>query len=157
MNKHFIPQSIYLEIIKHVPILCVDVAVRYNGKLLLVKRKHPPFQDEWWTLGGRVHNREKLADAAVRKLKEETNLTSTQLTLIGPYETIFDEEACVFDGGVHASHTVNILFIAAVEDISMLKLDLSSSEYKLFDNIEMNWNPLLKRMITESKLFDWSI
>jgi len=151
MNKHFIPQELYHQIVTHVPILCVDVAIRHNGKLLLVKRKQPPLKDVWWVVGGRVCVGEKLADAARRKLKEEINLVADKLTQAGAHETMFDE--IEFDGGVHAPHTVNILFVADVSDISAIRLDASISEYKLFDSLDKKWHSVLQQMVEDCKLF----
>jgi len=48
-------------------------------KVLLIKRKSPPFQNCWAIPGGFVRMDETLADAALRELKEETNVSDVYL------------------------------------------------------------------------------
>jgi 8-oxo-dGTP diphosphatase len=46
-----------------------------NRKILLVNRKYEPFKDCWALPGGHVEPEEPLIEAAVRELKEETNVS----------------------------------------------------------------------------------
>lgn len=48
-------------------------------KVLLVRRKHPPFKDKLALPGGFVHMKETLEDAAYRELKEETSIEPASL------------------------------------------------------------------------------
>lgn len=48
-------------------------------ELLLIKRKHPPYQDHWAVPGGFVNMDESLDDAAKRELKEETGIESIHM------------------------------------------------------------------------------
>ena len=71
-----IPESLYKDIVKSVPIICIDlcIACHENGiknGYLLVKRKQEPLLGDLWVPGGRVFQNETLLDAAQRKLKEE--------------------------------------------------------------------------------------
>ncbi len=50
-------------------------AVVYDGpKVLLIKRKYPPNEGRWALPGGLVELGERVQDAVVREVKEETNL-----------------------------------------------------------------------------------
>lgn len=73
MTNH-IPQDKYDEIISLIPIVCVDVAIVYDAKILLVKRRDEPAAGEWWLPGGRLYIGEALEDCAKRKAREETGL-----------------------------------------------------------------------------------
>lgn len=45
-----------------------------RGRLLLVKRAHPPAQGQWSLPGGRQESGESAADGVVREVREETGL-----------------------------------------------------------------------------------
>jgi len=53
------------------PMMCVDIAVVDNNKVLLGKRNH---EDKMRFIGGKVDNGESLEEAALRELKEEANI-----------------------------------------------------------------------------------
>ena len=50
----FIKEDLYKDIIKSVPILCVDILINLDDKYLLIKRNDNPLKGEWWVPGGRV-------------------------------------------------------------------------------------------------------
>lgn len=56
------------------PIPGVGVAVLHDGRLLLIRRGRGPGQGFWAVPGGKVDLGERLADAAVREVMEETGL-----------------------------------------------------------------------------------
>ncbi len=73
------------------PMLTADAVVlaKLKGKLrvLLVKRKNPPYQGCWALPGGYVNQNEQALEAAKRELAEETNLTRVKLKPIGFFDT----------------------------------------------------------------------
>ena len=73
------------------PMLTADAVVlsEVDGKLrvLLVRRKNPPYQGCWALPGGYVNENEQALEAAKRELAEETNLTRVDLKPIGFFDT----------------------------------------------------------------------
>lgn len=54
------------------PGLAVDVIIEYQGKIVLIKRKNPPYG--WALPGGFVEYGETVEQSAIREVKEETGL-----------------------------------------------------------------------------------
>ena len=84
----WIPEKEYLKIFKRVPRATVDVIV-FNGRgeVLLAKRDIPPHKGSWHIPGGMVAYGERVAQAAVRKIKEETGLKIKLQRLVGFWDS----------------------------------------------------------------------
>lgn len=68
------------------PLLAVDcVAVDPDGRVLLIRRGHPPYLGAWALPGGFVDVGESVEDACRRELLEETGVKARKLTLVGVY------------------------------------------------------------------------
>src|SRR5690349_6817015 len=84
-----IEDGLYTEILRVMPIPCVDLIVENAaGRLLLAKRANEPARGQWWFPGGRVHYLESRLQAASRKLREECDIESDQVTELGTYDVI---------------------------------------------------------------------
>ena len=68
------------------PLLTADCVVFDRaGRLLLVKRKNPPFKGKHALPGGFVEIGETVEEAALRELQEETGIEGKIVALIGVY------------------------------------------------------------------------
>jgi 8-oxo-dGTP diphosphatase len=67
------------------PILAVDCIILFEGGIVLIRRRNPPFQGCYALPGGFVEVGESVEDAAIREAREETGLNITILRLIGVY------------------------------------------------------------------------
>jgi 8-oxo-dGTP diphosphatase len=68
------------------PLLTADcVAVDAKGRVLLIRRKNPPFVGHYALPGGFVDVGETVEDACRRELMEETGVKASTLRLVGVY------------------------------------------------------------------------
>ncbi|AEH06140.1 NUDIX domain-containing protein [Methanothermococcus okinawensis] len=67
------------------PSLTVDGIVQIDDKILLIKRKNPPFKDFWAFPGGFVEYGETTENAVIREVQEETSLKTRIKHLLGVY------------------------------------------------------------------------
>jgi len=67
------------------PALATDAVWIRRGSVLLVRRGCPPFRGSWALPGGFVELEEKVEEAVVRELKEETGLRARPWKIVGVY------------------------------------------------------------------------
>jgi len=92
------------------PAVTVDAALFTPGprgslRVLLIRRKHPPFRGRWALPGGFVDEHEDLEAAMRRELREETSLEVGPLHQLGAYGR---------PGRDPRGHTVSVVFLGAV-------------------------------------------
>jgi 8-oxo-dGTP diphosphatase len=75
------------------PLVGVGAIVIDDGRVLLVKRGHPPLLGEWSIPGGVLELGETLREAAVREAREETCLIVEPAELLGVYDRVLRDDA----------------------------------------------------------------
>jgi 8-oxo-dGTP diphosphatase len=88
------------------PLVGVGAVIIADGRVLLVKRGHPPLAGEWSIPGGMLEVGERVREAAVREVLEETGLTVEPADLLGVYDRILPDS-----GGKAHYHYVLIDFL----------------------------------------------
>lgn len=73
------------------PVPAVGVACFRGREILLIRRGQPPRRGEWSLPGGRVQWGERLIDAAIRELREETGVEAEILGLVDVVDGLFLE------------------------------------------------------------------
>lgn len=74
-----------------VPLIGVGAIIVESGRVVLVKRGHPPLLGEWSIPGGVLEIGELLKDAAVREALEETGLSVEPGEILGVFDRIVRE------------------------------------------------------------------
>ncbi|ACB39722.1 NUDIX hydrolase [Pyrobaculum neutrophilum] len=92
------------------PVVAVAAAAVRGGEILLIKRKYPPSAGKWSLPGGHVELGEKLEEAVLRELKEETGLEGVVKRFLKPVEYIERE------GGRVKYHFVILVYLVEVAD-----------------------------------------
>lgn len=91
-----------------VPSVTVDCVVFDDrDRLLLIRRRHPPFEGQFALPGGFVDYGERAEAAARRELMEETGLVAKELRLVGVYSDPARDPR---------GHTIGIAYLTNVED-----------------------------------------
>lgn len=126
-------------------IVCVDLVAQHGKKFLLVKRKNAPAKGEWFLLGGRVLKNEKLEEAALRKLREETGLRGTVKMLLGTGEHF---EAGRFRGV--RGHVITFVFLVEPRNIKSIRLDSQNKSFGWFGNVNTKLHPYVKDFLRKA-------
>jgi ADP-ribose pyrophosphatase YjhB (NUDIX family) len=74
------------------PLVGVGAIIIAHGRVLLVKRGHPPLAGEWSIPGGVLEVGETLREAAIREAREETCLTVETADLLGVYDRVLRDD-----------------------------------------------------------------
>jgi 8-oxo-dGTP diphosphatase len=89
------------------PLLAADcVILDAAGRLLLIKRGHPPFEGQYALPGGFVDVGETVEDACRREVMEETGVKVGKLTLVGVYSDPARDPR---------GHSVSVTYLARVK------------------------------------------
>ena len=105
------------------PKLTADGTIVNNHKILLIRRKNEPFKGKWALPGGFVEYGEKVEDAAVREVFEETGLKTKIIDLVGIYSDPNRDPR---------GHTVTAVFLLK-EQGGKLKEGDDAADAKFFD------------------------
>jgi len=133
------------------PLLAADALIIYKGKLVLIRRKNPPFEGLFALPGGFVEVGEKVEDAAVREAKEETGLDIRLIKLLGVYSDPSRDPR---------GHVVSVCYLAEgsgilkagsdAKDIGLFGLneipELAFDHNKIIENAKSDINGILSKM-----------
>lgn len=127
-----IPEADYAKIHELMPIICIDVVVSIDRRVLLIQRTKEPALGMWWFPGGRLFKGESIDTAAGRIVKAETNLSLIHTDYVGKDETMFPTDPF---GHGKGTHTVNLVYSGNLRETSVfnLVLDGNHSGYQLID------------------------
>ena len=141
MSSHHYPKS---------PRLAACVAVWRGEKVLLVRRKSGPNGGTWAMPGGKVEVGETLEQAAVREVREETNITLERVVFNRNHKVIVKD-----DTGEIEFHYVLAMFVALSINGELIAGD-DADEAQWFSLEEMRTLQLTdqtEKFVLESQIF----
>ena len=98
----WIPADEWEVIVRHVPIVSVDLVVCSPDGVVLGKRVNEPAKDEWFVPGGRVHKHERLTEAVHRIADQELGVDEVRIQeSLGAYEHLYDTSDVEGSDGKH--------------------------------------------------------
>lgn len=116
--ENFLKKEAFLK-----PSLAVDGLIIHQGKLVLIKRKNPPFKGKYALPGGFIEYNERVEEAVVREAEEETGLKTGIKSLIGVYSAPDRDPR---------GHTISVVFQLEVKG-GKLKSGSDAEDVELFD------------------------
>lgn len=74
------------------PLVGVGAIIVEYGRVVLVKRGHPPLAGEWSIPGGVLEVGETIREAAVREAREETSIIVKPVELLGVFDRLMRDQ-----------------------------------------------------------------
>ena len=114
--------------------LAVDVVIRKDNGIILVKRAIEPYLNYWHLPGGTIYKGETVKDAAIRIAKNETGLDVNFVGSLGYMEFLKEDR-----DRVH-THTISIA-VEVIAKEGAFMLDKNASDIKVIS--ELSISPLV--------------
>lgn len=129
--SEWISDDEWATIVRHVPIVSVDLVVECDEGIVLGKRQNEPAKGEWFVPGGRVHKHETLREAVHRVADEELGIEVKIVEQLGAYEHFYETADVSDAGGKH--YLANGFVVEATSYPS--KSDAQHSELRMFEEL----------------------
>ena len=101
----FLAPEIFGVVVRHTPLVSIDLLVRdAQGRLLVGARRNPPARGTWFVPGGRIDKDERIAEAFTRLTKEELGsaFSLDEGRFVGVFEHFYPDNALAEPGyGTH--------------------------------------------------------
>lgn len=143
----FIEDELYKKIKASVPIFCMDLIIRCDDKVLLIKRDREPVKNEFWTPGGRFLYGESISQGALRKAKEEIGLDCKFIKMLDVCNMYFVKTGDM-DCDVHTPSLI-IELEANNQDVVLDKLHV---DYKWIDRNSIKYHLYVQEILNKAGL-----
>lgn len=134
----FLDKSLFSTIIKHAPLVSIDLIIESEGQILLGRRLNRPAKDFWFVPGGRILKGESQVQAFARLTQAElgVELELKDAQLLGTYDHFYKDN--VF-GDDFSTHYVAIAYRIRVgrEKLSNLPFGEQHNQYRWVNEKEL--------------------
>lgn len=139
-------QKEFTTIYGRVPRLVVDAVIKTREGIVFAKRDIEPWKGKWHLPGGTVRLNERLKEAVIRIIKEETGLTIKVGKPLGSIEYLYAKH------GIH-NHSVSVVFLASPHN-GVLRGSPQGKEVQYFSHMPKNIIAEQKNFLKEHKLLE---
>jgi colanic acid biosynthesis protein WcaH len=147
-NDRWIPPEKWEVIVDNVPIVSVDLIVKYEGGVLLGLRENEPAKGEWFVPGGTVLKNEQLREAVQRVAKTELGCEVEIVDRLGAYEHFYETSEVE---NVDSKHYVaNAFVVEPVEEVEAT--DDQHAEVRTFKPPFGDLHPYVERYLQQVTL-----
>lgn len=150
MQKDWISEENWKVIVANVPIVSVDLLVRYEGGLLFGKRTNEPAKGYWFVPGGRVAKCETRTEAVQRIAKEELGLSVEIVESLGAFEHMYDTSDV---NGVDTKHYLASGYVVDVIS-GQIQTDTQHDDLQVFQSPPEPLHDHISLYLDESEFLD---
>lgn len=111
-----LPREIFGAIVRHAPLVSIDLILRDpQGHLLVGRRRNRPAMGTWFVPGGRIAKDERIAEAFARIAREELGIQPpmSAARFLGVFEHFYPDNA--LDEAGFGTHYVVLAYAVSVE------------------------------------------
>ena len=93
--EYFLPPDTYTEVIRHTPLVAIDLVVMDKGRMLVGRRVNRPAQGTFFVPGGRICKGERFDEAFRRISHDELGVSYTRddCQFLGIYDHMYSDSA----------------------------------------------------------------
>lgn len=146
-DRGWIPNEVWAAIVRHVPIVSVDLVVSFDGQVVLGKRRNEPAKGEWFVPGGRVHKHERLVEAVHRVAQAELGVEVTITECLGVYEHFYETADVADADGKH--YVANGFVVRATDDPTAA--DGQHSDLRAFAEVPEDLHPYVAQYLQDAE------
>jgi colanic acid biosynthesis protein WcaH len=140
-----IPTEEYETIVRHVPIVSVDLLVHHDGGLVLGKRRNAPAKGKWFVPGGTVLKGDTRRQAVHRVAKEELGSDVIIDGELGTYDHFYD--TAEVDGSDSKQYLATAYIVTPIQD--EISPDDQHTDLKVFDSPFPEFHNYIERYIQD--------
>ncbi|OGG61119.1 hypothetical protein A3C87_03135 [Candidatus Kaiserbacteria bacterium RIFCSPHIGHO2_02_FULL_49_34] len=143
----------YISYMDKTPVACIDIVLFNENRtqVLLFKRTNEPAQGIYFTPGGCIQKGETFAEAAIRKMKEELNISLRHEELTNPHiiEELWPNSA--FPNISYHAITIFFGYTLTKAEADAITLDLQHSARQWFSVDDPSIHPYIQERIHRTR------
>jgi colanic acid biosynthesis protein WcaH len=153
VTTKWIPQEEWETIVRNVPVVSVDLLVRYRDGIVFGKRVNEPAKGSWFVPGGRIFKGETRREAVNRIAADELGLKIEIVESLGAFEHFY-QTSDVDD--VESKHYLANGYVVDAVD-GALSSDAQHTELRVFDSPPDGLHEHVADYVRESEYIDWQL